>query len=167
MPNDPSLIWETELLHRPGRSGPLRGVSATGASVEADHEPVERVSAAPGPPGVPDRSMIVPIEAWERMLLQLGNLHEAGQQLAEARERAAKAETEARFLREQLAELRDATSPRRPPVAERDETQPETAPSPVTADPGPAPSPGAVRRRSAVRRVWDIAITEWVRRRGR
>lgn len=54
------------------------------------------------PPG----TMIVPIEAWDKMLIQLGNLHEAGQQLAEARERAARAETEASFLRERLAELR-------------------------------------------------------------
>ena len=37
---------------------------------------------------------------------QLGNLHEAGLQLASARERAAKAETEATFLRERLAEMR-------------------------------------------------------------
>ena len=50
--------------------------------------------------------MIVPIDAWNKMLNQLGNLHEAGQQLAEARERAVKAETEARFLRDRLAELR-------------------------------------------------------------
>jgi len=50
--------------------------------------------------------MIVPIAAWDKMLLQLGNLHQAGQQLAEARERAGRAETEARFLRERLAELR-------------------------------------------------------------
>ncbi|MFQ5557411.1 MAG: hypothetical protein ACE5GB_07885, partial [Acidimicrobiales bacterium] len=35
-----------------------------------------------------------------------GNLHEAGQQLADARERAARAETEVTFLRERLAELR-------------------------------------------------------------
>ena len=50
--------------------------------------------------------MIVPLDAWNTMLHQLGNLHEAGQQLAEARERAAKAETEATFLRERLAEMR-------------------------------------------------------------
>jgi hypothetical protein len=50
--------------------------------------------------------MLVPIDAWDKMLLQLGNLHEAGQQLAEARERAAKAETEAQFLKERLTELR-------------------------------------------------------------
>lgn len=54
----------------------------------------------------PSGTMIVPIAAWDKMLMQLGNLHEAGQQLAEARERAAKAETEAIFLRERLAELR-------------------------------------------------------------
>ncbi len=56
----------------------------------------------PAPPG----TMIVPIDAWNKMLNQLGNLHEAGQQLATARERAAKAETEATFLRERLAEMR-------------------------------------------------------------
>lgn len=51
-------------------------------------------------------AMLVPRDAWDRLLAQLGHLHEAGQQLAEARERAAKAETEAVFLRERLAELR-------------------------------------------------------------
>ena len=51
-------------------------------------------------------AMLVPRDAWDRLLAQLGHLHEAGQQLAEARERAAKAETEATFLRERLAEIR-------------------------------------------------------------
>jgi hypothetical protein len=60
-------------------------------------------------------TMIVPLDAWNKMLNQLGNLHEAGQQLAEARERAAKAETEALFLRERLAEMRDASP--QPPVS--------------------------------------------------
>ncbi len=55
---------------------------------------------------IPEGSMIVPLDAWNKMLNQLGNLHEAGQQLAEARERAAKAETEAAFLKERLAEMR-------------------------------------------------------------
>ena len=36
---------------------------------------------------------------------QLANLHEAGQQLAEARAAAAKAETEAGFLRERVQQL--------------------------------------------------------------
>ena len=51
--------------------------------------------------------MIVPVDAWNKMLLQLGNLHEAGRELAEARERAAKAETEATFLKERLKEQRE------------------------------------------------------------
>lgn len=51
-------------------------------------------------------AMLVPRDAWDRLMDQLGNLHEAGLLLAEARERAAKAETEAGFLRERLAELR-------------------------------------------------------------
>ena len=58
------------------------------------------------PPTPPEGTLIVPLDAWNKMLNQLGNLHEAGQQLAEARERAAKAETESTFLRERLAELR-------------------------------------------------------------
>ncbi len=68
--------------------------------------PVDDVAGTP-PPG----TMIVPLDAWERMLTQLGNLHEAGQQLAEARERAAKAETEVQFLREQLSTLRRPITP--------------------------------------------------------
>ena len=50
--------------------------------------------------------MLVPRDAWDRLMDQLGNLHEAGMNLAEARERAARAETEATFLRERLAEMR-------------------------------------------------------------
>lgn len=60
----------------------------------------------PSPPEVPEGTMLVPLDAWNKMLNQLGNLHQAGQDLAEARERAAKAETESKFLRERLAELR-------------------------------------------------------------
>jgi DNA-binding transcriptional MerR regulator len=67
---------------------------------------IEERRGAPGGTEVPEGSMLVPLDAWNRMLNQLGNLHEAGQQLAEARERAAKAETEARFLKERLADLR-------------------------------------------------------------
>ncbi|MBT8203548.1 MAG: hypothetical protein HKN74_06325 [Acidimicrobiia bacterium] len=54
----------------------------------------------------PEGSILVPLDAWDRMLGQLGNLHEAGQQLAEARERAAKAETESEFLKERLRDMR-------------------------------------------------------------
>jgi hypothetical protein len=68
-------------------------------------------------------TMIVPIDAWNKMLNQLGNLHDAGQQLAEARERAAKAETEAKFLRAQLADGRAA-----PPEKQTPEPEPEPEP---------------------------------------
>jgi hypothetical protein len=64
--------------------------------------------------------MIVPIAAWDRVLMQLGNLHKAGQELAEARERAARAETEAIFLRERLAELRAQMEPPTTPAMPRD-----------------------------------------------
>ena len=51
-------------------------------------------------------SLLVPLDAWSTVLNQLGNLHEASQQMAEARERAAKAESEADFLREKLKNTR-------------------------------------------------------------
>jgi hypothetical protein len=76
-------------------------------------------------PEIPEGTMLVPLDAWNKMLNQLGNLHEAGQQLAEARERAAKAETEATFLRERLRELREETERQA-----RLETPAEPAPSP-------------------------------------
>jgi hypothetical protein len=69
--------------------------------------------------------MLVPIAAWDKMLMQLGNLHKAGQELAEARERAARAETEATFLRERLAELRQTNkTPEPEPVAAAVENEP-------------------------------------------
>ena len=52
-------------------------------------------------------SLLVPLDAWNTVLNQLGNLHEASQQMAEARERAAKAEAEAEFLREKLKNPRE------------------------------------------------------------
>ena len=52
-------------------------------------------------------NLIVPLEAWQTVLNQLGNLHEANQLMADARERAAKAEAEAEFLREKLKNTRE------------------------------------------------------------
>jgi hypothetical protein len=80
--------------------------------------------------------MIVPIAAWDKMLMQLGNLHEAGQQLAEARERAAKAETESKFLRERLGELRrDLLESRAAGPPREPEAQPERETEPIRAHP--------------------------------
>lgn len=65
--------------------------------------------------------MLVPIDAWTRILEQVGHVHEAGQQVAEARERAARAETENEFLKEQLRELKaQVRAPRRPAAPARE-----------------------------------------------
>ena len=71
-----------------------------------DHGPRTSDPTPEPEPAEPEGTMLVPVDAWNKMLNQLGNLHEAGQQLAEARERAAKAETESIFLRERLSEMR-------------------------------------------------------------
>ena len=52
-------------------------------------------------------NMIIPITAWEAVVNQLGNIHEASQHMAEARERAAKAEAENNFLREKIVNLKE------------------------------------------------------------
>ena len=90
------------------------GRTVTGAppSVPEPTPPVDQPRAQAQPrqaasADVPPGTTLVPLDAWNKMLLQLGNLHEAGQQLAEASARAAKAETEAEFLRERLAEMRE------------------------------------------------------------
>lgn len=93
--------------------------------------------------------MIVPIDAWNKMLNQLGNLHEAGQHLAEARERAGKAETEAKFLRERLAELRQ--DPR--PLQATDDS-----PLPAAAPIQPETEPPEKVWRYLVRRVRDRGL---------
>ena len=54
-----------------------------------------------------ENNLIVPLEAWQTVLNQLGNLHEANQLMAEARERAAKSEAEAELLREKLKNTRE------------------------------------------------------------
>jgi hypothetical protein len=98
--------------------------------------------STPPPPG----TMIVPIDAWNKMLNQLGNLHEAGQQLAEARERAGKAETESKFLRAQLAESR---------VQPAEIEEPE--PRPVFEEPLPGPEPESEETTS----YWRYLTTGW------
>ncbi len=107
MPDDAAFTWDSRTA-RPRSPAP---------------------DAAPSPPApapVPADHLMIPVAAWDKMLSQLGNLHEAGQQLADARERAAKAETEVAFLRERLAEFREraAEPPAAPPVEEELEAPP-------------------------------------------
>lgn len=95
--------WAAEI----GRDLEASQIDDVGEDMVVDLTP-EQPPTEPDPPEavVPEGSMLVPLDAWNKMLNQLGNLHEAGQQLAEARERAAKAETEAMFLKERLTEMR-------------------------------------------------------------
>jgi hypothetical protein len=103
------------------------------------------------PPG----TMLVPIAAWDKMLIQLGNLHKAGQELAEARERAARAETEATFLRERLAELRQTNkSPEQEP--ERMAAAVEEEPAPVVEEQETAPQ--RMPRFSAY--LWRLVVSD-------
>ena len=119
-------------------------------------------------------TMIVPIDAWNKMLTQLGNLHEAGQQLADARERAAKAETEAEFLRQRLAEIRAgelaATGPAAPePARAADALEPE----PTTGDAVPREERGEddpgedEASEPATTSYWRYVTTGWRSRKRR
>ena len=115
------------------------------------------IASADGKPdqGTPEGTMIVPIAGWDKMLIQLGNLHEAGQQLAEARERAARAETEVHFLRERLAEIRtaDAATASPPAIAQAE---------PAIAPPGSdQPLHGGARRISATQSLWRTIRGRW------
>jgi hypothetical protein len=94
--------------------------------------------------------MLVPIDAWTRILEQVGHVHEAGQQVAEARERAARAETENEFLKAQLRELKSQRTPRRPAAPAREDT-----PSSITA------SAGVSSRRDRLRRARETA-SRWI-----
>ena len=87
---------------------------------------------------IKSQQFLVPRDAWDSMVSQLGNLHQAGQDLAEARERAAKAETEATFLRDRLAEMRN-----------ENESLRSGAPIPISGDTAAA----AGRRRRWFRRT--------------
>lgn len=119
------------------------------------------------PPGAPTderateepEGVLVPVDTWARVLDQLGHLHEAGRELAEARERAAKAETQVEFLREQLTEAkarpkrqRSAAKPAAPPAA-------KTARSPRTPAPEvTSPPAGAGSRVGVVRTAGRVRI---------
>jgi hypothetical protein len=106
-----------------------------GREIVRSETPLDESEPLPEPdpePEAPANTMIVPIDAWNKMLNQLGNLHEAGQQLAEARERAAKAETEAKFLRIQLGDQRTTVEPTEEVQPDPAEREPEPDPVATT-----------------------------------
>lgn len=103
-------------------------------------EPVPEPAPAPAPE-VTD-GVLVPLDTWTKVMDQLGHLHQAGQDLAEARERAARAETQVEFLKQQLADEKARRT--RPPA-------PKRVAEPVAAPP-PAPTVApAIDLRSASR----------------
>ncbi len=141
-------------------------VIAPAAPSPDDQDVVVDLRDQPPPPPVtrdgveaPPGTMIVPIAAWDKMLMQLGNLHEAGQQLAEARERAAKAETEATFLRERLAELRAETA-RTTDAAPPPRAEP---PEPTRRIEEPFTDPPTPPSRSS--QLWRVVYRTWRSRR--
>jgi hypothetical protein len=119
-------------------------------------------------PQVPEGTMLVPLDAWNKILNQLGNLHEAGQQLAEARERAAKAETQAVFLKERLAELRAELAEARDASVPSDRTgeaiETEAPSEPVTASSTGSGMHGLATYAIEMRRQ---LLARWKGRRGR
>jgi hypothetical protein len=157
---------------------PVASLSGGGAERMRVTEPSRQRSDPPPGPDGPDsplrgeqgpEMMIVPLDAWNKVLNQLGNLHEAGQQLADARERAAKAETEASFLRERLAELRQQEAP------SATEQSPVASPPPSGGDEGqdepwmptavePEPSAEATATAAPVR-IWRYLSDGWKSRR--
>ena len=68
-------------------------------------QPAATMSEVPSAPSWSDDVWPIPKDAWNKMLEQLGNLHEAGQQLAEIAAGKAKAETQVEFLRERVTDL--------------------------------------------------------------
>ena len=117
--------------------------------VAAVSPPIVEEEQATPPPG----TMLVPIEAWDKMLLQLGNLHEAGQQLAEARERVAVPKPKPPSCASVSPRLEPFHPRRRPLRPSRMRAQ--TLPSPTRVSrprcPDSAPICGGWRSRAATR----------------
>jgi hypothetical protein len=103
------------------------------------------------PTAAPPDSVLVPIDQWNRLLGQLGNIHEAGQQLAEARERMGRAETENDFLKERIRDLRAQL-----------ERQADTPIAPVVTA---ALESSELARRSPRKLSLELPIPEWLLRR--
>ncbi len=123
MRDDPAFVWDAT-GRRPAPSRERRPPERPEPA--APDEPADR--AAIRPEHAETDAVLVPIDEWARILSQLGNLHQAGRELAEARERAAKAETESVFLRERLREMRG-----RMEDLEAEAARPDPEPEPTPA----------------------------------
>ncbi|MDH3517465.1 MAG: hypothetical protein OEM66_00910 [Acidimicrobiia bacterium] len=113
MTEDPAFLWDSPMPRL--RRGPVRTTEQ-----RVRKEPLQQ----------PTDAVLVPLDEWSRLLRQLGNLHDAGQQMAEARERAARAETESEFLKERMRDLREQLT-----AAKEIVDQPPPEPEPMPAFP--------------------------------
>ncbi len=118
MSEDPAFVWN---------AGTSEARPATRSSASNERRPIAGPSRSAEPEHRTD-AVLVPVDEWARILSQLGNLHAAGQQLAEARERAAKAETESTFLRERLKETRERVQKLETDLESIPEPEPEPLP---------------------------------------
>ncbi|MEM7285723.1 MAG: hypothetical protein AAF480_05175 [Actinomycetota bacterium] len=113
---------------------PARAAVSDGDAGDPETVVLERDEPVAEPPpqspaeAPPAEGVLVPLDTWTKVMDQLGHLHQAGQDLAEARERAARAETQVEFLKQQLTD-------------EKAKRSKPTAPKPVAAEPAPAPTP--------------------------
>jgi hypothetical protein len=137
------------------------------ASVADEPEAADEQAIPEAAPG----TMLVPVDTWTRILDQLGHLHQAGQELAEARERAARAETEAAFLREQLADARAQAkktpkrsaapvTPKKAVAALANDDQVASADAVVQGSPGASGTEGATARMHAAREAAWSSVTK-------
>jgi hypothetical protein len=106
---------EPDLQTHPDKSAPARPPGHTVVAVYwwpwfspyPLHDPgAAQDSAVGSKDSASQGELLVPLDAWQRMLDQLGHLHEGGERLAQAEARAAKAETKVEFLAEQVRELK-------------------------------------------------------------
>ncbi|MGI8517867.1 MAG: hypothetical protein ACR2ME_05940 [Acidimicrobiia bacterium] len=132
---------------------------------------ITRVELEPSQPPAPTakrpEGVLVPLDQWTSLLNQLGNLHQAGQQLAEARERAAKAETEARFFSERLKEMRMELAEAR---LQASPTEPIPAPpqpvdQSVATVPDPVPASSPTTDRVLIIKLPSRLTRWWIERR--
>lgn len=113
--DDGRVLLETEAVRR------LYGIA--GAS-----QTTATPAAAPAPEAeTPPGSVLVPLAAWEKTLEQLGNLHQAGQELAAARELVGRLEEREHFAQERrrLAEERTAALEAELAELRKGETKPD------------------------------------------
>jgi hypothetical protein len=89
-------LWPTP----PERKMPKSSTDPTSVN-PWDDSPSEQISKS-----ADERTIEVPLTEWRRVLKQVNELMKLSKKLTNARERAAKAETEVSLLQKQIAELR-------------------------------------------------------------